>query len=226
MPMPQATPASAARPFACDGFVLAGGASSRFGSEKSLALLDGAPLIAHAIRLLSFAASHVRIAGAQTQSLADYATIIPDIAPGSGPLAGVFAALQTATAEWSIFLPVDMPLIPPELLRVLVARASVTRAPVTCLRLNGHIEPFPALVHRSIQPSVSAALATHASCARLWSSLSSLDAPAVESLLAAAQLPRLPIPVSLWWRSANTPGDLAFIEACCTPAFCAPRQIP
>ena len=226
MPMLTANPAPANRSFECEGFVLAGGASSRFGSEKSLALLGATPLIDHAIRLLSHVASRVRIAGARTQSLGDFAPIVHDISPDSGPLGGVFAGLQAAASEYSLFLPVDLPLIPPQLIHALLARASRTHAPVTCLRLNGHLEPFPALVHRSIRPQVSAALAAHASCARLWSSLTGLDSPAVESLQQAAQLPRLPIPPSLWWRSANTPADLAFLEACSGRVLGSPRQIP
>ena len=210
MPMPQAGPSSAG---AVEGFVLAGGASSRFGADKSLARLAGVPLVAHALRLLSQAGVSARVAGARTELLADFAAIVPDASPGAGPLAGVLAGLRAARAEWSIFLPVDMPLIPVELLRALIARAALTHAPVTCLRLLGHLEPFPALLHRSMLPSVSAALASHASCARLWRSCPGLDSPAVESLTQAAQLPCGTLPAALWWRSANTAEELACLES-------------
>ena len=210
----------------CEGFILAGGASSRFGSEKSLATFDGEPLLARAIRLLASVASPVRIAGARTQFLGDFAAVVPDLSPNRGPLGGILAGLQAASSAFSLFLPVDMPLIPPELLHALVRRSALTQAPVTCLRLYGQLEPFPAVVHRSLLPRVADALATHASCQRLWQSLPDLDSPAVESLLQAGQLPRLPIPPSLWWRSVNTPGDHAFLAACHARAFCSSRLIP
>lgn len=211
---PQPAPNQPA-PHHAAGFILAGGASSRFGSPKSLALLDGQPLIAHATHLLRAVGLPARIAGAHPSAapdpLAAFAPIIPDHHPGLGPLSGVHSALSASSSPWNLFLPIDMPLIPPALLDCLLRRVSLTRAPVTCLRVNGLLQPFPVVLHRSVLPRVTAALAGPASCFRLWQSFPDLDDPALESLLQSAQIPADNLPPALWFRSVNTPADLALV---------------
>jgi molybdopterin-guanine dinucleotide biosynthesis protein A len=201
---------------AAEGFILAGGASSRFGSPKSLAMLVGHPLIAHAIHLLDAVGISARIAGDHPSPapdpLASYAPIIADEHPGRGPLSGVHAALLISQAQWNIFIPIDMPLIPPALLECLLRRASLTHAPVTCFRVNGLLQPFPVVLDRSILPQVTDALTGSASCFRLWQSFDALDAPRIESLLQSAQIPADNLPPTLWFRSVNTVADLALVR--------------
>ena len=72
------------------GVVLAGGLSSRFGSDKALAALDGQTLLARAVEALSAFCSTVVIAG-RTEGPA---TCIPDWPrPHMGPLGGIAAGL-------------------------------------------------------------------------------------------------------------------------------------
>ncbi len=196
-----------------EGCVLAGGASSRFGAEKSLALLAGQPLITHALQQLRAAGIPAAIAGAASPALAAFAPVYPDILPGKGPLSGLHAGLQASTAEWLLFLPVDMPLMPTFVLQSMLHRACLTQAPVTCWHLLGRLQPLPVLLHRSLAPRIEQALAAGMGCSQLWRSMSGVDAPAVEDLLQCAQLPQHPIPTQLWWQSANTPADFAAIQA-------------
>jgi len=78
------------------GVVLAGGKSSRFGSDKALAELDGHTLIARAVDALSGWCEYVVVAGRETAP----APTLPDWpAPDMGPLAGLAAALHLARDE-------------------------------------------------------------------------------------------------------------------------------
>jgi len=78
------------------GVVLAGGLSSRFGSDKALAELDGHTLIARAVDALSGWCEHVVVAGRPTAP----APTLPDWPrPGMGPLGGLAAALHHAVDE-------------------------------------------------------------------------------------------------------------------------------
>ena len=78
------------------GVVLAGGQSSRFGSDKALAELDGRTLIARAVDALSGWCEHVVVAGRETAP----APTLPDWPrSGMGPLAGLAAALHFALDE-------------------------------------------------------------------------------------------------------------------------------
>lgn len=78
------------------GAVLAGGLSSRFGSDKALAELDGHTLIALAVDALAGWCEHVVVVGRETAP----APTLPDWPrPGMGPLAGLAAALHHALDE-------------------------------------------------------------------------------------------------------------------------------
>ena len=113
------------------GFVLAGGQSSRMGADKSLASFAGQPLVANALSILKAAGLPVAIAGARSghsrSELARLAQVIPDQSPPVGPLGGVQAAFAATSAEWSLFLPVDLPLTPPSLLACLLGTRPAQR---------------------------------------------------------------------------------------------------
>jgi molybdenum cofactor guanylyltransferase len=78
------------------GVVLAGGQSSRFGSDKALAELHGQTLLLRAIDMLSGWCDHVAVVGRETAP----APTLPDWPrPGMGPLGGIAAALRLARDE-------------------------------------------------------------------------------------------------------------------------------
>ncbi len=76
--------------------VIAGGASSRFGSDKALVLLDGKPLIAHVIDRLRPQADALVVVG---RTYPGQPTVADRPGPGLGPLAGLNAALAHAAAR-------------------------------------------------------------------------------------------------------------------------------
>lgn len=93
------------------GILLAGGLSRRFGSPKELAELEGETLADRAWRLLGEVCDERLAVGGE--GLAD---------PGTGPVAAIAAGLREATHELAVVIPVDMPLLTADALR-LVARA-------------------------------------------------------------------------------------------------------
>jgi len=101
------------------GCVLAGGLSTRFGSDKALAELDGHTLLARAVDTLAGWCDHVIIVGRP----AGPAPCIPDWPrPQMGPLAGIAAALRFAQDEdYASVLTcgVDSLVLPPDLLEIL-----------------------------------------------------------------------------------------------------------
>src|ERR1700688_1738111 len=112
------------------GYVLAGGASSRFGRNKALVRFGITPLLLEIVQLAQTCASEVAvIAGAQKyRDLAANLQIIEDLWPGEGPLGGIITALQHTPAsdcsvEWNLILSCDMPFLTAEWLQFLVAHA-------------------------------------------------------------------------------------------------------
>jgi molybdopterin-guanine dinucleotide biosynthesis protein A len=136
----------------CDaeGFVLAGGRSSRMERDKALVPLSGQSLIQLSLRIFRDAGLDARIAGSRSD-LSEFAPVIPDRPEdsGLGPLAGICSALSVCSRRFGVFLPVDLPLIPASLLEYLVHHAVVTGAAVTVVSVAGFVETFPAIVDRA-----------------------------------------------------------------------------
>jgi len=197
------------------GFVLAGGHSSRMGSDKALALFGGVPLVTRALQTLLEAGIRARIAGSRSE-LSTFAEVIPDTFSKSGPMGGVHAGLVASKAEWNLFLPVDVPLMPGSLLACLTLRASLTGALVIACRLNGRIEPFPVVLHHSVLPQIAMRLDSgESSCQKAWHSIpeelgTQLEAVSVENLVQCGQCCHpAGSPAVFWFQSANTPTELA-----------------
>jgi molybdopterin-guanine dinucleotide biosynthesis protein A len=204
---------------AAAGFVLAGGQSSRMGSDKALILFRGQPLIQIALGIFAQAQIPARIAGARSD-LDRFAEVVPDTVPSSGPLGGIQAALAASSADWNIFLPVDMPLIPASLLACLLTKARLSGAPITAARLNGRLEPFPVVLHRSALPAIENRLsAGKRTCRAAWEEIplaldSRLDAPDIEHLVESGQCAHLlALPPHYWFQSANTAAELEFLNS-------------
>lgn len=78
------------------GAVLAGGRSSRFGSDKAEALLEGQSLLDHAIRALTPHVDAVVIAG---RAMPGQPPIADWPAPDLGPMGGIAGALRYTESE-------------------------------------------------------------------------------------------------------------------------------
>lgn len=220
------TATAAARPDAV-GFVLAGGQSSRMGQDKALLHFAGRPLVAHALSILGQAGLSVSIAGARPSArvaLEAFAPVVEDPEPGLGPLAGICAALASTSARYAVFLPVDVPLMPPALIGFLVHSSRITGRVVTVSALAGFDQTFPAVLDRAVLPALEAALkasldgksgscfsAFKAAAASLDQTINSV---AAELLAQSGQVTHpLGLPPVRWFLNLNTPGDLEQAEA-------------
>lgn len=97
------------------GAILAGGRSSRFGSDKALALLDGRRLLDHIVGRLGGQTDALLICG---RTVAGMTCVADRPATGLGPLAGLNAALHYALEhgfEDVLCTACDVPLLPPDL---------------------------------------------------------------------------------------------------------------
>ena len=68
-----------------NGFILAGGKSSRMGRDKALLDWHGRPLVAHMVQVLETATDEVRVVGRDP---------LPDRVPGRGPLSGSLVSYE------------------------------------------------------------------------------------------------------------------------------------
>lgn len=102
------------------GVILAGGASSRFGSNKALASYQGQPLIARGAAVLD-SLFHERLLVTNTPETYRFLgwPMVGDFYRDAGPLAGIHAALTTITAERAMVVACDMPCLNAALIRFL-----------------------------------------------------------------------------------------------------------
>jgi molybdopterin-guanine dinucleotide biosynthesis protein A len=200
------------------GFVLAGGQSSRMGSDKALVSFDGRPLVAHALSLLQQAGLRASIAGGEP-ALAAFAPMVEDRRTGMGPLSGICAALASTTARWAVFIPVDLPLLPPSLVAYLLHHARMTESLVTVPTVNGFAQTFPAVLQRSALSVFERELeAGRGGCfsafqAAAASADEKVNALPVESLVQCGQISHPHgLPVVGWFLNVNTVENLRRAE--------------
>lgn len=125
---------------ALTGILLVGGGSSRFGSPKAHARLDGETLAERAWRLLGEVCDE-RIAVGRLDGLSFPA--LED--EGTGPVAAIAAGLRAASHDTALVLPVDMPL--------LTAGALQTLADACRDAATGPEGPLPCAVVRRALPA-------------------------------------------------------------------------
>ncbi len=139
------------------GFVLAGGKSSRMGSDKAFLDFGGRMLLEHALSVVSEVCPNIAIVG-DAATFSNYGAVVEDIYPGCGPLAGIYTALARSTAELNLVLAVDMPFVSRELLAFLFTVAEKADAAVTVPRTGRGFQPLSAVYRRSFARPAEAAL--------------------------------------------------------------------
>jgi molybdenum cofactor guanylyltransferase len=129
------------------GYVLSGGASSRFGIDKSQAELGGRTLLERTSELVAESAGSVTIVapGGRYEHLS--VRTISEPWPGNGPLGGILGALMDAEERvhrdtWCLVVGCDMPFLTREWLAHLCELARESRAQVVVPRSENGLEPL------------------------------------------------------------------------------------
>jgi molybdopterin-guanine dinucleotide biosynthesis protein A len=142
-------------------FILAGGKSTRMGSDKAFVVLDGRTLLARALELARSVTSEVRIVGdpAKFAKFAAGAPVVEDIFPNCGPLGGIHAALRSSSTELNLMLAVDVPFVSAALLQYLLERArNSASATVTVAHAGGNWQPLCAVYRRNFADAAEQSL--------------------------------------------------------------------
>ncbi len=102
------------------GAVLAGGASTRMGSDKASVVVDGQTMLQRVSSALSAVFPRVVVLGDERTGFECW----PDAVPGGGPLAGIVSALTRMEEERVLVVAVDQPFLRAETLASLDAASS------------------------------------------------------------------------------------------------------
>ena len=151
--------------------VLAGGASTRFGSDKTAARLGPLTLVERVVAALRTAdvSPLASIGGA---GRIEGVEPVEDRHPGEGPLGGLLTALHWSPAGATVVVAADLPLLDDLTVRALADRWRHRPDAVAVARGGGRLQPTCACWPAAVRPLVEASFAGgERSIARLLSQL-------------------------------------------------------
>src|SRR5215204_4503987 len=96
-----------------EAFILAGGASSRMGTDKSQLLINEKTLTQHIANTLFQVTDSVTLVGHDVDDTR--LKVAKDVYPGWGALGGLHAALNACTTQWAMIIACDLPFVTPAL---------------------------------------------------------------------------------------------------------------
>jgi molybdenum cofactor guanylyltransferase len=128
-------------------FILAGGKSTRMGTDKAFVTLDGKTLLARALEVGRLVTPNVRIVG-DAAKFGAFAPVVEDVFRECGPLGGIHAGLRASAAELNLMLAVDLPFVSRALMEYLITRARSSDAIATVARAGGGWQPLCAVYRR------------------------------------------------------------------------------
>lgn len=141
-----------------EAFVLAGGKSSRMGSDKGLMLLDHEPMISYILKTLKIAGLPVKII-ANTPGYETFGVpVFPDVVKEKGPLGGLLSAFQNTTADVIFLVSCDMPFLTEEGVKNLTSEADIDEiiAPLVGQRINPLFALYPVKLKKTVEDAITA----------------------------------------------------------------------
>ncbi len=199
------------------GFVLAGGRSSRMGRDKATLPFRGKPMVEIAVEKLRSFCAAVSICG-NRDDLASFAPAVHEERLNQGPAAGIEAGLKACAEPWALFIPVDVPLVPEEFLRLWVEQAlrvdmsvsflgALRKQPAFCLLKRERAQSFTAMLdagERALEPLLTLTAHTDNVAFRIYNTYDLYGYPEYcgpdEALL------------EVWFSNINTPEELAVLR--------------
>jgi molybdopterin-guanine dinucleotide biosynthesis protein A len=153
---------SATVPLDCTGVVLAGGRSARMGRDKAELPIGGEPLLRRVVARLGMALGAVLVVGPESLgAVVPGVGVVPDRAPGTGPLGGLATALAAVETSRLFLVACDMPFIDPQLIRAIaLLAAEPPSAEAVLLRTAHGLEYLHAVYATSCRQAVECALAS------------------------------------------------------------------
>jgi molybdopterin-guanine dinucleotide biosynthesis protein A len=140
-------------------FILAGGESSRMGTNKALLELGGMPLVVRTAHLVESASgTKPTIVGSPEIYARLRLHAIRDDWPGAGPLGGIATALRASESPWNLIVACDLPYLTKAWLEHLIHRAKRSHADALVPLNDAGAEPLCAIYNKSSESAIWLAL--------------------------------------------------------------------
>jgi molybdopterin-guanine dinucleotide biosynthesis protein A len=129
--------------------IMAGGKSSRMGTDKSFVPLLGKPMIEHILERVSGLDQDETILITNRPQDYDHLALpmFTDVFPGKGSLGGIYTAIRYSRSEYTFVIACDMPFVNPALMRYMIALRGEREGPYDVIvpRVEGHPQGLHAI---------------------------------------------------------------------------------
>lgn len=132
------------------GIILAGGKSSRMGTDKGLIRLNGKPMIQHILDPMAKICQRILIVTSNPMYGMFGFELVKDEAPDYGPVMGILSGLKQSDTDRNLVLSCDAPFVTFDLLKKLVLHSDNTD--VIAAQSEKRIHPLIAVYNRSCLP--------------------------------------------------------------------------
>lgn len=133
-----------------NAYILAGGKSSRMGTDKGLLPLQGKPMVQHVIENLAPIFDTPTIVSANEAYSAFGCDRIADIMPGLGPAGGIYTALAHSNRDYNFITSCDMPFVSTAAVEYMISKA--VGAQIILPAHDGQIEPLFGIYSKTCLP--------------------------------------------------------------------------
>jgi len=136
------------------GIILAGGKSSRMGTDKAFLKFGDKYFIDIALELMAVFFKNIIIIANQKEKFSyTNCNVFPDIYPDKGPLGGLHSGLSHTKTEWNFVLNCDMPFINRELISYILNYKKDKK--IIIPEENGQIQPLCGVYNKSCLPDIN-----------------------------------------------------------------------
>jgi molybdopterin-guanine dinucleotide biosynthesis protein A len=132
--------------------ILAGGRSTRMGTDKALLLINNKTLLENAIDICKSVCNNIIISSNFAEHENFGHKVIPDEIKNCGPIAGIYSCLKKSESDWNLVFSVDTAFVQKELIEFLIKNTYHFDAVVP--KHNKGQEPLVALYNKSVIPYI------------------------------------------------------------------------
>ena len=130
-----------------NAYILTGGSSRRFGSDKALAQIEELTFLDKIYAVVQPFFHQVYSVGKISYST--NIKFIPDGYKQQAPLVGILTALKHSSNNWNLILSVDIPFINQDVLQVMIERLNENQdSKIIIPHINDHFMPMLAFYHK------------------------------------------------------------------------------
>ena len=136
------------------GIILAGGKSSRMGSDKAFKKIEGIEMLGRVIENLDPLVDDLIISTNHDSHRVFKRALIYDDLPEMGPLSGINSALINTVYEYNIVLSCDTPYVHGAILQTLLNASLNAKSIITVASCKGKLQPLCGVYRKSAQPQI------------------------------------------------------------------------